>query len=148
MDLWIYGRFCLIMLEGATQELRNVAIVRIFFTSLPLPSIQRCCLHRSILDNITNCPLNATKQNFILKRCKTIFSSCQYQPVVRSQRDATGQFSVVNKETKKDKLILSKYADPAHQPMLVFVWGIYRKQHNLPFYFMGIFLFLCRLSKN
>ena len=63
MDLWIYGRFCLIMFEGATQELRNVAIARNFITSSPLPSIQRCCLHRSILDNITNCPLNAMKKN-------------------------------------------------------------------------------------
>ena len=69
-------------------------------------------------------PTQCDEKKFIFKRCKTIFSSGEYQPVVRSQKDTTGQCSVVNKETKKDKLILSKYADPAHQAMLVFVWGI------------------------
>ena len=78
MDLWIYGRFCLIMLEGATQELRNVAIARNFITSSPLPSIQQCCFHWTTLQTAHS--MNEMKQNSILKRCKTIFSSGQYQP--------------------------------------------------------------------
>ena len=52
MDLWIYGRFCLLMLEGAIQELRNVAIARNFITSSPLPSIQQCCFHWTTLQTV------------------------------------------------------------------------------------------------